>query len=80
MRDARARRSQATNSGGRARAAYECLIKQFADGIGANAALMLADLDHGTLKSRGGLPRTLALFGPERLPQLLEELNNTLAA
>jgi hypothetical protein len=38
------------------------------------------DLDHGTLKSRGGLPRALALFGKERLPTLLEELNTALAA
>ena len=34
-----------------------------AEEIGANAALETDDLDHGTLKSRGGLPRALALFG-----------------
>jgi hypothetical protein len=38
------------------------------------------DLDHGTLKARGGLPRALALFGKDRLPTLLEELNTALAA
>ncbi len=32
------------------------------------------------VKSRGSLPRALALFGRERLPVLLEELNTTLAA
>jgi len=48
--------------------------------IGANAALEAKDLDHGTLKSRGGLPRALALFGKDRLPSLLEELNTALAA
>jgi hypothetical protein len=48
--------------------------------IGANAALETDDLDHGTLKSRGGLPRALALFGKDRLPTLLEELNTALAA
>lgn len=51
-----------------------------AEEIGANAALAEPDLDHGTLKSRGGLPRALALFGKERLPALIEELNTTLAA
>jgi type I restriction enzyme R subunit len=51
-----------------------------AEEIGANAALETDDLDHGTLKSRGGLPRALALFGRERLPALLEELNTALAA
>ena len=47
---------------------------------GANAVLAEPDLDNGTLKSRGGLPRALALFGKERLPALLEELNTALAA
>jgi len=51
-----------------------------AEEIGANAALETEDLDHGTLKSRGGLPRALALFGKERLPTLLEALNTALAA
>lgn len=51
-----------------------------ADEIGANAALETGDLDHGTLKSRGGQPRALALFGKDRLPTLLEELNTALAA
>ena len=51
-----------------------------AEEIGANAALETDDLDHGTLKSRGGLPRALALFGKDRLPTLLEELNTALAA
>jgi type I restriction enzyme, R subunit len=51
-----------------------------AEKIGANAALETRDLDHGTLKSRGGLPRALALFGKDRLPTLLEELNSALAA
>lgn len=36
----------------------------------ANAALAEPDLDNGTLESRGGLPRALALFGKERLPAL----------
>jgi hypothetical protein len=53
---------------------------QLAEEIGANAALETDDLDHGTLKSRGGLPRALALSGRERLPTLLEELNTALAA
>ena len=39
--------------------------------IGANAGLETEDLDHGTLKFRGGLPRALALFGGNRLPALL---------
>ena len=51
-----------------------------AEEIGANAALETGDLDHGTLKSRGGLPRALALFGQDKLPMLLEELNTALAA
>lgn len=51
-----------------------------AEEIGANAALAEPDLDHGALKSRGGLPRALALFGRDRLPGLLEELNTALAA
>jgi type I restriction enzyme, R subunit len=55
-------------------------LAHIADEIGANAALETDDLDHGTLKSRGGLPRALALFGRERLPALLEELNTALAA
>src|ERR1043166_394750 len=50
-------------------------LQVIADEIGANAALETRDLDHGTLKSRGGLPRALALFGKDRLPTLLEELN-----
>ncbi len=53
---------------------------KFADEIGANAALETRDLDHGTLKSRGGLPRALALFGKDSLPTLLEKLNTALAA
>jgi hypothetical protein len=48
--------------------------------IGANAAQAEPNLDHGTLKSRGGLPRALALFGRERLPGLLAELDTALAA
>jgi type I restriction enzyme R subunit len=55
-------------------------LAHIADEIGANAALEPRDLDHGTLKSRGGLPRALALFGKEGLPTLLEELNTALAA
>ena len=47
--------------------------------LGANAALETGDLDHRTLKSRGGLPRPLALFGKDRFPVLLEELNTALA-
>jgi hypothetical protein len=54
-------------------------LTHIADEIGANAALETDDLDHGTLKSRDGLPRALALFGRERLPGLLEELNTALA-
>src|SRR5439155_6017983 len=53
-------------------------LMHIAEEIGANAALEAHDLDHGTLKARGGLPRALALFGKERLPALLEQLNNTL--
>lgn len=45
-----------------------------------SAALEIRDIDHGTLKSRGGPPRALALFGKNRLPTLLEELNTALAA
>ena len=41
------------------------LLAHIAEEIGANAALETDDLDHGTLKSRGGLPRALALFGRE---------------
>ena len=48
--------------------------------IGANAALETTDLDHGTLKSRGGQPRALALFCKDRPPTLLEELNTALSA
>ncbi len=55
-------------------------LNLIAEEIGANAALEADDLDHGTLRSRGGLPRALALFGRERLPALLEELNIALAA
>jgi type I restriction enzyme, R subunit len=55
-------------------------LAHIADEIGANAALDTDDLDHGTLKSRGGLPRALALFGKDSLPTLLEELNTALAA
>jgi type I restriction enzyme R subunit len=55
-------------------------LAHLADEIGANAALETDDLDHGTLKSRGGLPRALILFGKDRLPTLLEELNTALAA
>ncbi len=51
-----------------------------AEEIGANAALETKDLDHGTLKSRGGLPRALALFGRDRLSMLLDELNEAIAA
>ncbi len=58
----------------------QAVLNKVADEIGANAALETDDLDHGTLKSRGGLPRALALFGKERLPALLEELNTALAA
>jgi hypothetical protein len=62
------------------RSSYSGSPWKVADEIGANAALETDDLDHGTLKSRGGLPRALALFGKERLPTLLEELNTALAA
>lgn len=55
-------------------------LAHIAEEIGANAAVETDDLDHGTLKSRGGLPRALAPFGRERLPTLLEELNTALAA
>jgi type I restriction enzyme R subunit len=55
-------------------------LVHIAEEIGANAALTQPDLDHGTLKSRGGLPRALALFGKDHLPTLLEELNTALAA
>jgi type I restriction enzyme R subunit len=55
-------------------------LRHIAEEIGANAALAQPDLDHGTLKSRGGLPRALALFGKEGLPALLDELNTALAA
>ena len=55
-------------------------LQLIAEEIGANAALEAGDLDHGTLKSRGGLPRALALFGKNRLHVLLEELNTALAA
>ena len=55
-------------------------LSLIAEQIGANAALETKDLDHGTLRSRGGLPRALALFGKEQLPGLLEELNIALAA
>jgi len=55
-------------------------LAHIADEIGANAALEAGDLDHGTMKSRGGLPRAFALFGKDRLPSLLEELNTALAA
>jgi type I restriction enzyme R subunit len=51
-----------------------------AEEIGANAAIETNDLDHGTLKSRGGLPRALALFGRDRLTVLLDQLNEALAA
>jgi hypothetical protein len=51
-----------------------------AEEMGANAAQAEPDLDHGSLKSRGGRSRALALFGRERLPGLLEELNTALAA
>jgi hypothetical protein len=48
---------------------------------GPGVALCEADdPDHGTLKSRGGLPRVLALFGKDRLPTLLEEPNIAPAA
>lgn len=55
-------------------------LSHIAEEIGANTALETDDLDHGTLKSRGGLPRALALFGRERLPILPDELNTALAA
>ena len=55
-------------------------LTHIAEEIGANAALEPEDLDHGTLKSRGGLPRALALFGKERVPEPLEEPNTILAA
>jgi len=56
------------------------LLTLIAQEIGVNAALTEQDLDRGTLKSKGGLPRALALFGREQLPDLLEELNTTLSA
>lgn len=46
----------------------------------ARRALTVADLDHRTLKARGGLPRALARFGRDALAALLDELNATLAA
>jgi len=55
-------------------------LAHIAEEIGANATLETDDLDHGTLKSGGGLPRVLALFGREHLPTLLEDLNSALAA
>jgi type I restriction enzyme R subunit len=55
-------------------------LAHIAEEIGANAALAQIDLEHGSLKSRGGLPRALALFGKDRLSMLLEELNTLLAA
>jgi hypothetical protein len=55
------------------------LGSHLAEEIGAKAALETRGLDHGTLKPRGGLTRALALFGRERLPILLEELNTALA-
>jgi type I restriction enzyme R subunit len=61
-------------------AEQRAFLTLIAEEIGANAALETDDLDHGTLKSRGGLPRALALFGKNRLPTLLEELNTALAA
>ena len=61
-------------------AEQRAFLALIAEEIGANAALETDDLDHGTLKSRDGLPRALALFGKERLPALLEELNTALAA
>lgn len=61
-------------------AEQRAFLAHIADEIGANAALTEPDLDHGTLKSRGGLPRALALFGRDRLPALLEELNTVIAA
>ncbi|MCP5526924.1 MAG: hypothetical protein H7A47_08975 [Verrucomicrobiales bacterium] len=51
-----------------------------AEEVGINAALGTRDLDHGTRKPRGGLPCAFALFGKDRLPALLEELNTALAA
>jgi hypothetical protein len=54
--------------------------RSLAKEIGANAALAEPDLDHGTLKSRGGLPRAPALFGWQGLPTLLGDLNTALAA
>lgn len=58
----------------------EEFLRLIAEKIGANAALGVSDLDQGTLKSRGCLPRALALFGKDKLPALLEELNSALAS
>ena len=71
---------QETATGKRFTAEQRAFLTLIAEEIGANAALEKEDLDHGTLKSRGGLPRALALFGRERLPALIEELNAALAA
>lgn len=71
---------QETAAGKPFTAEQSAFLALIADEIGANAALAEPDLDHGTLKSRGGLPRALALFGRDRLPILLEELNTALAA
>lgn len=71
---------QETAAGKPFTAEQRAFLTLIAEEIGANAALESRDLDHGTLKSRGGLPRALALFGRDRLPTLLEELNTALAA
>ncbi|MCW5555018.1 MAG: DEAD/DEAH box helicase family protein [Verrucomicrobiae bacterium] len=71
---------QETAAGKPFTAEQRAFLTLIAEEIGANAALETRDLDHGTLKSRGGLPRALALFGKDRLPTLLEELNTALAA
>lgn len=71
---------QETAAGKPFTAEQRAFLTLIAEEIGANAALETCDLDHGTLKSRGGLPRALALFGRDRLPMLLEDLNTALAA
>ncbi|MCP5526918.1 MAG: DEAD/DEAH box helicase family protein [Verrucomicrobiales bacterium] len=71
---------QETAAGEPFTAEQRAFLTLIAEEIGANAALETRDLDHGTLKSRGGLPRALALFGKDRLSALLDELNIALAA
>jgi type I restriction enzyme, R subunit len=71
---------QESASGKHFTAEQRAFLQLIAEEIGANAALETRDLDHGTLKSRGGLPRALVLFGQDQLPMLLDELNTAIAA